>query len=256
MHSRNYLVPLHKGRTEVDFHLSVDCVIFSIRDKNLHLLLNRMEPVRKWMLPGGFMFRNEDADQAAGRILKLRTGVERVYLNQFKIFSDPRRFSFHEETRKFPLTPEEDALLEHLPDRVISIGYFALVDFQSVTVTGGDFREETCWCPLESLPEMEFDHAEIVGEALRALRKEVQFSPILYRLLPEKFTLPELQNLYEIVLGRPLERSAFQRKVLRWGIFLRLDERKEGVAHKRPYLYRFEAEAFRMARENGRSFGM
>lgn len=256
MLSRKHMVPLQKGKGELEFQLSVDCVIFSIQNRELHILLTRLETGRKWMLPGGFMKRSENADQAAARILKFRTGVDNVYLNQFKIFSDPERFSFHKETRKFPLNEDELHLLEQLPDRVISIGYFALVDFKSLEITGGEYKEESYWCPMDKLPAMEFDHAKIVGEATNALRKEVQFLPVLYKLLPEKFTLPELKSLYEIVLDRTLERSSFQRKVLRWNIFERLEERREGVAHRRPFLYRFDEGKYQLALDRGISFGM
>jgi len=256
MFSRKYLVPLQEGKNVVDFNLSVDCVIFSIQNGEVHLLLTRMENNRKWMLPGGFMQRNENADQAATRILKFRTGVDNVYLNQFKIFSNPERFSFHTETKKFPLNEEELLLLEQLPDRVISIGYFALVDTNSIKVTGGEFGEETYWCPLEKLAELEYDHSEIVQEAMKALQKEVQFSPVLFKLLPEKFTFPELRNLYEIVLGRTLDRTAFRRKVLRWEIFEEQEERRTGVAHKQPFLYRFDEKKYQEALEKGISFGM
>ncbi len=256
MFSRKYLIPLQQGKIDIEFHLSVDCVIFSIQEGELHLLLTRFENNRKWMLPGGFMNRIEDADQAAARILKFRTGMDNVYLNQYKIFSDPNRFSFQKETRKFPLTDDELVLLEQLPDRVISIGYFALVDINSIHVTGGEFGEESFWCPLKNLPDLEYDHSTIAREAEKALRKEVQFSPILFKLLPEKFTMPELKNLYEIVLKKTLDRTAFRRKVLRWDIFEELEERRTGVAHKQPFLYRFDEKKYQLALEQGTSFGI
>ena len=131
-----------------------------------------------------------------------------------------------------------------------------MVNFESIHPTGGVLEEESCWCDLDQLPALEYDHTHILQEALVALRKEVYFRPIIYKLLPEKFTLPELQVLYEVVLAKSLDRGSFQRKMLRWDIFERLEERRGGVAHKRPFLYRFDRKKYQSAIEQGISFGM
>ena len=139
---------------------------------------------------------------------------------------------------------------------LILFALVALVNFKSIPLTGGVLEEESCWCDVHQLAELEFDHKHIIQEALKALQKEVYFRPIVYKLLPEKFTLPELQNLYEVILGKSLDRGSFQRKMLRWDIFERLDERRSGVAHKRPFLYRFDPKKYQAALERGMSFGM
>jgi len=256
MDLRKQMLPLSEGHENLELNLSVDCVIFTIRDRKLKVLLTKLSPEMNWMLPGGFMAKNEDADQAANRILKFRTGVDKVYLNQFQIFSKPNRFTFNSISQFLPLSEEEISYLNKLPERVISIGYFALVNYQAIHITGGVMEEETCWCDIHLLPILEFDHKHILQEALTALRKEVYFRPIVYRLLPEKFTLPELQALYEVILGKSLDRGSFQRKMLRWDIFERLEERRDGVAHKRPFLYRFDRKKYQAALQRGLSFGM
>lgn len=256
MDLRKQLIPLAEGQKNMEMNLSVDCVIFSIQDRELKVLLTKLSQEMNWMLPGGFMAKNEDANQAANRILKFRTGVDKVYLNQFQIFSEPDRFSFKALSHMLPLSEAETTYLNELPKRVLSIGYFALVNYESIRVTGGVMEEETCWCNVLGLPLLEFDHIHIIQEALAALRKEVYFRPIIYKLLPEKFTLPELQILYEVVLGKKLDRGSFQRKMLRWDIFERLEERRGGVAHKRPFLYRFDPKKYQAAIKQGISFGM
>jgi len=256
MDLRKQLIPLREGHENLEMNLSVDCVIFTIQDRGLKVLLTKLSQEMNWMLPGGFMDRSEDAYQAANRILKFRTGVDKVYLNQFQIFSEPNRFSFMALSQMLPLSEAEISYLNELPERVISIGYFALVNFESILVTGGVMEEETYWCDVNHLPLLEFDHIHIIQEALAALRKEVYFRPIIYKLLPDKFTLPELQFLYEVVLDKSLDRGSFQRKMLRWDIFERLEARRGGVAHKRPFLYRFDRKKYQSAIEQGISFGM
>jgi hypothetical protein len=256
MNPTKRLKPLLEQNENFEFHLSVDCVIFAIQDRSLKVLLTRLNPNMPWMLPGGFMTRQENAGQAASRILKDRTGVDNVYLNQFQIFSEPDRFSFRELVSKLKWNKEDLPLLHSLPERTISIGYFALVNFDSLDITGGQHEEESFWCGTEDLPELGYDHANIIREAQKALRKEVYLRPIVYKLLPEKFTLPELQALYEVILGRSLDRGSFNRKILGWGIFERLTERKEGVAHRRPYLYTYNDQKYQSAIKQGLVFGM
>ena len=233
-----------------ELNLSVDCVIFTIKEDSLRVLLTKIVPDSDWMLPGGFIKKDEEADLAASRILLQRSGLSDIFLQQFKIFSDPDRFSFN------LLDIDEFKDKSYFPDRVISIGYFALVNFESFRLTGGLLHEEAVWAEVEELPELLFDHNDIVQDAREALRKELFFRPIAYNLLPEKFTMPELQKLYEIILDRTLERSSFQKRMLKWDIYERLEERKEGVAHKRPYLYRFDEKKYQLAVKKGLRFGI
>ena len=229
---------------KLDLNISVDCVLFTVQDLRLKVLLTQPFPEFGFTLPGGFIRTDEETDRAATRILHERTGVEQIYLEQFKVFSDPERFSFEALVKRLALEPKLRKQMPEFPNRVISIGYFALVNFESLILTGGNLEEETCWSDILQLPDLNFDHASIIEEALNALRKELHFKPVLYNLLPEKFTMPELQNLYEIILGKTLDRGSFQRKMLRWDIFERLDEQRKGVAHKRPWLYKYNKEKY------------
>ena len=241
---------------KVESNLSVDCVIFTIIDDKLHVLLTKLVKDLDLMLPGGFILKNETSDTAATRILENRTGVKNVYLNQFKIFSEPNRVSISRLFGADTLNKIEKQQGKPMPERIISIGYFALTDYHSINLTGGLFKETAYWTDAHQLPDLLFDHKEIVQSAIEALQKELITSPIAFNLLPNKFTMPELQKLYEVILNRPVERSSFQKKMLRWGIYERLEERKEGVAHKRPFLYRFNRKKYREAVKQGKRFAI
>lgn len=241
---------------EMELNLSADCVIFTIQENTLKVLLTKLESGADWMLPGGFINKSESADSAADRILLQRTGLENIFLQQFQIFSNPYRFSFKSLLTELGMEDDERIDFSSLPDRVISIGYFALVNFQALKLTGGMFEEDTIWADVHELPALKFDHADIISGAHYALKNELYLKPIAYNFLPERFTMPELQKLYEIILDRSLERSSFQKKMLKWDIYERLEERREGVAHKRPFLYRFDPEKYEVACRQGIRFGI
>lgn len=256
MDIQKFLKSLHWSLDDLELNLSIDCAIFTIQDNQLKVLLTKLYPDAEWMLPGGFIFKNEEADHAATRILFQRTGLKNIYLEQFKIFSNPSRFSFQKLFDEIPFVENDPVDSSPFPERVISIGYFALLDYESIRVTGGELDEESMWAEIHNIPKLKFDHRQIVVDALDALRNELYLKPIAYNLLPEKFTMPELQRLYEIILDKPLERSSFQKKMLKWDIYERLEERRQGVAHKRPYLYRFDHVKFAEGLKQGIRFGL
>lgn len=256
MDLKQFLNSLKGSPEEMETNLSVDCVIFTIQGDQLKVLLNKLFIESNWMLPGGFILTNENAEEAATRILYQRTGVENIYLEQFKVFSSPDRFSIESLFEDIEIIPEDMIDVEGLRKRIISVGFFALVNFDALTLTGGIFEEDIIWCDVKEIPKLAHDHAEIILQAVQALKKELYFKPIAYNLLPEKFTMPELQYLYEIILDKSIERSSFQKKVLKWDIYERLEERREGVAHKRPFLYRFDNYKYQDALKKGVKFGI
>lgn len=222
-------------------HLSVDCAIFGCHAGELKVLLLKWRNLEAWSLPGGFVRRDEPLDQAAERVLRERTGLERVYLRQFHAFGGTDR-------REDALVPAFRAMGVEVPrdhwilSRVVSIGYFALVDFEEATITPDALSEECRWWDVRERPPLLFDHDAIVDRALATVRGQLDSLP-LAALLPGTFTMPELQRLYETVLGRPLDRRNFQKRILDLGIVERLPERKTGGAHRAPFLYRFVARS-------------
>lgn len=212
-------------------HLSVDCVIFGFHDNSLRVLLLKWKE-GPWCLPGGFVKHEESLDQSAVRILKERTGLDDIYLKQFYTFGDPAREKGKKQSEYW------------IGKRFISIGYYALVDYSKVNPKPDIFSSDCQWRDVAKLPALIYDHKEIVKKALEALRLDLNYHPVGYNLLPEKFTMPELQRLYETILGETLDRRNFQKRMLSLDILIRLKERKTGGAHKAPFLYRFDKKKY------------
>lgn len=227
-------------------HLSIDTVIFGFNESELKVLLLKMNYNKQWFLPGGYVGKSESLNDAAQRILQDRAGVENIFLEEFGVFGElNRNESFFEEF---------DDDLWH-KQRFISIGYYALVDYKNVNPKEDALSEVCEWVDLSQLSDilLTMDHRMIIEKALLALREKMAYKPIGYNLLPEKFTLPELQKLYEVILGKELNRGNFYRKIKNTGILQKLDERKKGGAHKSPDLYSFHIENYNMLLKEGLS---
>lgn len=226
-------------------HLSVDCVVFGFHANGLKVLLLKTKHRNEWALPGGFVRQDEPIEAAATRVLQERTGVEKVFLQQFHVFSDPER------SKENKWEGADEAYKRWFAQRFITIGFYALVPFEKVEPQPDAISEACTWWDLSEVDKLLLDHNKILQRALEALRLQLHYQPIGYNLLPEKFTMPELQKLYETILGRPLDRRNFQRRMLDFGILERLEERKTGVAHKAPYYYRFDKKRYQQALEEG-----
>ncbi|GAB3891537.1 NUDIX domain-containing protein [Larkinella knui] len=228
--------------------LSIDCVIFGFYDNQLKVLLLRWKQTEEWGLPGGFIYKKESVDVAAQRILEERTGINELFLQQFHTFGEDVRYNRQEISQKLNWP---DLSTRRWPDRTVSIGYFALVDFSKVTPAADFLTDECRWWDVENLPALLFDHNHIVEVALKTLRVQLSWQPIGYNLLPEKFTMPELQRLYETILNRSLDPRNFSKKMRALGIIERLEEQRRGGAFKSPYLFRFNKEKYRKALQEG-----
>ena len=225
-------------------HISVDTVIFGFNGDQLKVLLLKMKFNQQWFLPGGYMKKDENLEPAAIRILRERTQLDKIFLQEFAVFSELNR---SEETFKdFP-----DDLWHK--KRFISVGYYALVNHKDVSPIGDELSESCDWIILDELESQNItmDHKQIIEKALNTLREQISYKPIGLNLLPEKFTLSELQKLYEAILGRTLNRGNFYRKIKNIGILKKLDEKRKGGAHKAPDLYTFDQENYFKILENG-----
>ncbi|PLK44304.1 NrtR DNA-binding winged helix domain-containing protein [Emticicia sp. TH156] len=228
--------------------VSVDCVIFGFHDRQLRVLLPRLKNMDIWMVPGGFVRQNESVDNAALRILAERTGIKDIYLEQFGVFGSLERSSPQLMRQVIKLIKgglgEGEVLsedLQWLQRRFISIGYYALVDIHRV-VPVCSALDETCeWYDIKDLPLLAFDHADIIMKALESLRLMLNYKLIGFNLLPETFTMKEVQDLYETILDRPFRRNNFQKMILDLDILERLEKKFTGAANKAPYLYRFKS---------------
>lgn len=229
-------------------HLSIDCVIFGYSDKELKVLISKFKFGKgSWSLPGGYILKTEGIDKAASRILKERTGLENIYLEQFRVFGNENRIvnSRYRETIKSELTKFDDQRFDAratdwLTSRFVCIGYYALVDITKVNPQTGEFDEYLEWRTVRDIPEMIHDHGEILTAALEALRQHLDQKLIGFNLLPETFTMREIQELYEAVYNRPFVITNFQKKMLDLNVLERLEKKFTGAANKAPYLYRFK----------------
>jgi 8-oxo-dGTP diphosphatase len=243
---KSFLLNGHK-----DFlpHISVDCVIFGFHDNQLKVLLLKWKERGSWCVPGGFVMHDESLDDSAERTLQERTGLKDIFLRQFQAFGSPKR---EKGKRPFKIIGTSKSWLM---ERFITVGYWALVEFSKVTPQPDWLSEDCQWHDIHKVPKLIYDHNQIVESALDALRLSLNDHPVGYNLLPEKFTMPELQKLYETILDTPLDRRNFQKKMLSLDILERLAERKTGGAHKAPFLYRFDKRKYEKAMKKGLRVG-
>lgn len=234
-------------------HISVDCIIFGFHNNELKVLLLHAKYAGVWALPGGFILKEEHMDEAAKRILKHRTGLDDIYMQQFRVFSAPER-SPRKLNQQFLKNAGVEAEESWMFERFITVGYTALVDFTKVNPVPDTFSSACEWFNIHQIPDMLLDHGEILTSALENLQLQLNYHPVGYNLLADKFTMPELQKLYETILDRKLDRRNFQRKIVGTGVLKRLDETKKGVAHKAPYYYKFDLRKYEKALKGGMGF--
>lgn len=219
--------------------LAIDCVIFGFHQNQLKILLLEYENTALLALPGGFIKEQENVNDAAKRVLWERTGLTDIYLEQFYTFGDLARY--HADTMRTILIGKHLDPNDYpwLLKRFVSISYYALVDFTKAVPTPDLLSDKCEWHDLTKLPTLMLDHQSIVQKALETLRVNLDHKLIGSNLLPETFTMQELQNLYETILNQKLVRTNFQRKMLSLGILERVAKKMTGGAHRAPYLYRF-----------------
>jgi 8-oxo-dGTP diphosphatase len=224
-------------------NVSADCVVFGFdnSDKKLKVLViekkvnpfsSNNEKKIQSAIPGDLIQINEDIDQAANRILFSLTKINDLYLKQFKTFGDPKRVQDKKDQEwlsNFRPNPNE---------RVITIGFVALVRMEEYNPEASYFAENVKWIDIEEIPPLAFDHNEILIEAIHFLRKEIN-SEVTSELLPKKFTLSQLQELYEIILDEKLDKRNFRKQIIGSGILKKTNEKQTGVSHKPAELYEF-----------------
>lgn len=232
-------------------HISLDCVVFGFHETQLKVLLLRMKNTGQWGLPGGFVQDHESMEVSARRVLKERTGLDDIFLTQFHVFSDPHRTKTNFTVPDFMELGQDPSITSWFDQRFISVGFYALVEYSKVQPSPDSLSDKCEWMDLDEIGELMMDHRQILNKALETLRLQLVFQPVGYSLLPEKFTMPELQRLYETILGKELDRRNFQRKMSAYNILIKLDEVKPGGPHKAPALYKFNLTNYQKAMNEG-----
>ena len=234
---------------------SVDCVILGFEDQQLKILVLKWKRLTNfWALPGGFIYKDEDLNIAAIRVLKERTGIELPFLEQYKTFGNAHRRDDKTLSKNLDAMQVNQRIRDWFDQRFISTAYFSLIDIKKCDLKPDLYSELISWIPIDELPDLIFDHNQIVDSTLAYIRNQINYLPIGINLLSEKFTMKELQGLYESILGKKLDRGNFQRKMLKLEIFIRHEKQLEGGAHKAPYLYSFDEEKYNKLLEQGFGF--
>ncbi len=227
---------------------SIECVIFGYEDKTLKVLVTKLNFKGDfYALPGGFICHDEDVDVAAKRILEERTGIKDIYLEQFKVFgkADRKRKAFIDKLieANFLEQAEEKTssfMYQWFTSRFISIGYYALVDIKKVNPKLIDIYTSIEWCDIHEIPDLVMDYNEIFQEALKSLKEDIDQKLNAFNLLPETFTIKEVQEIYETIFEKEYIRTNFQKKILEMNVLERLEKRFTGAKNKAPYLYRLK----------------
>jgi len=217
--------------------LTVDCVVFGLDEQNLlkvMLIKRNLTPFRdEWALPGGFVRIGESLESAAMRELHEETGIEKVFLEQLYTFGDLNR------------DPR---------DRVVTVAYYALVNLAEQKIQAQTDASAAAWFAISDLPPLAFDHDRILATAIARLKGKVRYEPIGFELLPKKFTLSQLQKLYETVLNTKLDKRNFRKKILSMDLLIDLNEMQKDVAHRAAKLYRFDEQKYRKLKQRGFNF--
>lgn len=233
---------------ELNPHISVDCVVFGFDEDELKVLLIERKPVasgdlegilvNKLALPGNLIRDDEDLDTNARRVLKELTNLDNIYLQQFGSFGDPNRVKGENDIAWLKEVREEPMV------RVITIAYYSLVKLEAYQPHASSFARKAGWYPVSKIKKLAFDHLVILNTALEMLKNDVKVHPIGFELLPQKFSLGQLQKLYEIILGAKLDKRNFRRKILKTCILIPCEEKQIGVRHKPAKLFRFDKEKY------------
>ncbi|SEV98562.1 ADP-ribose pyrophosphatase YjhB, NUDIX family [Chitinophaga sp. YR573] len=212
--------------------VAVDCIILGFENGKLKLLImqRKVDPMQgEWSLMGGFLQNEESVDEAAGRVLRQTTGLENIYMEQLACYGNVRRDT---------------------GARVISMAYYALI-----RITEHDHflaqQYAAHWLELHQIPELIFDHRQMIADALKKLRENAHFHPIGFELLPEKFTLSQLRSLYEEIYQHELDKRNFRKKILSMNILEKLEEKDKTTSKKGAYLYRFDKQQYEELKRRG-----
>jgi len=208
--------------------MAVDVAIFTIKENKLHSLLIQMKKKPfsgMWAAPGGLIRGTESLDIAANRLLLEKAGVKNVYLEQLYAFGEPSRDPF---------------------GRVVSVAYFALIPSRGIILKTTKEYADVRWFPVKKLPKMAYDHKKIIGTAAKRLQAKLGYTNIVYSLLPKEFTLTEMQEAYEIILGKKMDKRNFRKKIFSLKLVKKIAKKQQGEANRPANLYKFTARKLKI----------
>lgn len=218
----------------------VNCTILGFNNEGLKVLILKFRNSQLFGLPAGLINEDEDLDFSAHRVLKETTGLQNLYLENFATFGNADRVNKNQIKELLTNLNVPFDKAHFLFQRFVSVGYLALVDIQKVSLSPDAFTDKLEWYDIDKIPSLVHDHKFILDTALKYLKKNIYDTPVIQFLMPETFTMKELQHLYERILNEKLVRTNFQRWMLSKEILERLDKLYTGKAHKAPYQYSFK----------------
>lgn len=237
--------PENSNSQNLNPYVSVDCVVFGFQHAKLKvLLIERVHELEDGqestdtLLPGDLIRNDENLDQAATRVLGELTGMDHVYLEQIAAFGDPDRVNSMDDKHWLKQVRTEPEA------RVVTVGYYSLIRPENFSLAASSFAKTASWHNINKIPDLAFDHNLILSKGLESLKTKLRNHPVGFELLPKKFTLGQLQQLYETILDAELDKRNFRRKILKLNFLEPLDEHQKGVAHKPAQLYRFDRERY------------
>jgi 8-oxo-dGTP diphosphatase len=218
------------------FGLSVDCVVFGYRERELRVLLieRGAGPYKGyWALPGDLVAMDQDLRDSASDVLTRLTGLTNIFMEQFYTFGSKDR---------------------HPAGRVATVAYYSLVNSEKYQPVASSWAESTRWFSIDELPDLAFDHSKILDRAIDTLKTRVRYRPVGFELLQEKFTLLELQALYETLLRVKFDKPNFRKRILSKNLLIQLDEVQENVSHRPAKLFKFDEDRYHKLKQDGFSF--
>ena len=229
-------------------HISVDCVVFGFDSRQLNVLLVKRQIIEgdiepgKMKLPGSPITDAEDLDHSAYRILRELTGLDRIFLQQFAVFSSVERLQPASDLEWLRRTSGVNV------ERMVTVAYYSLIKINDTAPL--PLSEGSQWVNVDKISQLTFDHNEIVQHAIGKLRHEMLTEPIGFELLPKKFSITQLQTLQEVLLGQKIDNRNFRKKILKLKYIVPLNEREKGVNHKPAQLYRFDKKLYKQNKRN------
>lgn len=246
--------PLPQNRETTPIYMpniTVDCVILGFYDKHIMVLLHKDKNTEKRMLPWSFVKKNESVNETALNIIEEKTGLQDAYMKQYHLFGEHYEQPAKDSAIAAKINSKESRMSQWEHQRCLSLAYYVLVKYDEVAIDP-EKKENTEWFPINELPEIYEDHKKQIAAVINIIKQQIGFIPLGFQLLPRKFTMPELRTIYEVILGKDLDRRNFQRKILASGIIIPLNETRKTGAHKSPNLYIFDHEKY----ETARTFGL
>lgn len=223
--------------------LSINNIIFRFWEQTLQFPVIQLIDSDSWMLPGGYIYQNEGINDAAKRILFEQTQIDNLLLSQFGTFGSANR-QFKLEMSVFEDLDIPEDIFKWFSQRFVTIGYYSVVGNKDIGIKTNPFFKNVKWMDIEDTRELYLDHSLLVAEARKVLARELLSRPILLSFLPKEFTIPELQKLYEVILGRSVDRGNFRKKMLKSNILVKIGQLKEKTKQRPPDLYKLDKDKY------------